>query len=68
MPDIRSVQADRYAFMRTGRSYLEWRIMARWQRADFLFRHVQETKERVKVAQKGFGGLIGAIVAKFLGV
>jgi hypothetical protein len=42
--------------------------MARWQRTDFLLRHVAETKERVKAAQKGFGGLLGAIVAKFLGV
>lgn len=64
-----AVQAERYAFMRTGRSYLEWRVMAKWQRQDYLLRHAHETKGRVAAAQKGgIGGLIGAVVAKVLGV
>lgn len=53
--------------MRTGRSYLEWRTMPRWARLDYMHRYQAEVKERAKLAQKGFAGLVGAVVSKILG-
>jgi hypothetical protein len=48
-------------------AYTDWRLMTRWQRNYHLRRMVEDTKTRVKAAQKGLSGLIGAVVSRILG-
>jgi hypothetical protein len=59
---------ERWALMRTGRTYQEWAAMARWQRTHTLYMATEEAKHRVRHAQKGLAGLVSALVAKILGV
>ena len=54
--------------MSRGLSYGDWRLMTRWQRAYHLTRSLEEAKARMRAAQKGLSGIVGAVVAKVLGI
>ena len=54
---------------RAGLSYMDWRVMARWQRLDHLARIQVETQQRVERAkQGGWKEVLGLVVSRLIGV
>lgn len=54
---------------RGGLSYMDWRVMARWQRLDHLARLQVERQQRAERANKGgWKEILGLILGRLIGV
>lgn len=58
--------------MKAGLSYQDWRVMAHFQRKDWLARYTlsqtQLGKRLEKASKDGFGSLLSVVIGKLMGM